>query len=132
MLYKRLMQVNWLKLKYKLLAVVHPGAWIRNNRTDPAWDQELWDLLECGEIEYVSSYYAIIGKYKVWIENHPYASGCMDSPSGMNTISCGRATALFLRSQLPAARIMQRLKGLEPTDPFRIYTSKDGQRQHIA
>lgn len=129
MLHKLLMQVNWLRLKYTLLAVIHPGAWLRNHRTNLAWDQELWDLLIRGEIEYVGSHYAIIGKYRVWIENHPYASGCMDSPTSIHELSCGRATALFLRSQLPAARIMQRLKGLEPPDDFKMYISKDG--QHI-
>lgn len=129
MLHRLLMQVNWLKLKYKLFAVLHPGAWIRNNRTDLEWDQELWDLLVRGEIEYVGSHYAVIGKHMVWIENHPYASGTMGSPNGMNTMSCGRATALFLRSQLPAARIIQKLRGLEPVKPLWAYTSKNG--QHI-
>lgn len=129
MLYRLSTQVNWLKLKYKLFAVLHPGAWIRNNRTNLAWDQELWDLLVRGEIEYVSSHYAIIGKYKVWIENYPYASGTMDSPNGMNSVSCSRATALFLGHELPAARIVQRLRGLEPTKEFHMYKSKDG--KHI-
>ena len=130
MLHKLLMQVNWLRLKYKLLAVIHPGAWLRNHRTNLAWDQELWDLLVRGEIEYVGSHYAIIGKHRVWIENHPYASGCLDGPTSIQELSCGRATALFLHSQLPAARIMQRLKGLEPPRwGSTMYTSKDG--QHI-
>ena len=127
MWHKLLKQVNWLRLKYTLLAVLHPGAWLRNHKTDLAWDKELWDLLVRGEIEYVGSHYAIIGKHRVWIENHPYASGTMDSPESIHDISCGRATALFLKSQLPAARIIQRLKGLEPQGDFKMYRSKDGQ-----
>lgn len=121
------MQINWLKLKYKLMAVLHPGAWIRNHKTDLAWDQELWDLLIRGEIEYVGSHYAVIGEHKVWIENHPYASGCLAGPTSIQELSCGRATALFPRSQLPAARIIQKLKGLEPQGDFKMYRSKDGQ-----
>jgi hypothetical protein len=127
MLHRLSMQVNWLKFKYKLRALIHVGCWVRNHSTDREWDQELWDLLSRGKIEYVSSYYAIVGTHKVWIENYPYASGVLELASGPRR-SCSRATALLLEKELPTARIMQRLKGLEPRYG-QLYTSRDG--QHI-
>jgi hypothetical protein len=106
------MKPNWLRIKYKLYALVRPDCWLRG-RTNREWDDELWAALEAGDISVVGQYHAGIGDKCVWIENHPYASGALDRPGG-GSITCSGATALYLGHCLPAARIMQRLKGIGP------------------
>jgi hypothetical protein len=108
---KQSMKLNWLRIKYQLLALVNPLCWF-TSRADRAWDKELWDALVRGDIAVVGRFHAGIGDKCVWIENHPYASGTVESPSSGKT--CTRATALYLADCLPAARIMQRLKGIGP------------------
>jgi hypothetical protein len=116
------MKVNWLRLKYRLRAALHPGCWAAFNKVDRAWDKELWDALTRGDIDVVGRFQAIVGDKPVWIENHPYASGSLDLPG--RGLGCSRATALYLRDCLPSARLMQRLKGVGPD--FEVCCTRHG------
>jgi hypothetical protein len=73
------MKLNWLRIKYQLLALVNPLCWF-TNKADREWDKELWDALVRGDIAVVGRFHAGIGDKCVWIENHPYASGSIESP----------------------------------------------------
>ena len=125
MLQKLLTQVNWLKIKYKVKAALRPTYWLRLKTTDLAWDQELWDLLVRGQIEYVGSFTAIIGEHSVWIENHPYASGTLNLLK-KGERGCSRATVVLLKEELSKAILLQKLKGLGPKNGSRLYHSDTG------
>lgn len=104
-----------LRLKYQLKALFRPACWLRGsyrNKYSEEWDRELWDNLENGRVEYIGSYCAIIGRKKVWIENHPYASGTWSTTGDlMNEVFCSRATALFMADVLKKHMIFQVLTG---------------------
>lgn len=105
------------KLKYKLLAIITPGCWSRNGKTNWMWDTFLWNALIDGKIECVGSHEALIDNIIVWTNNYPYASGTtgkMDSE-----YYCSRATALFLQAQLKETRILQALRG--PVDNYKFW-----------
>ena len=107
--------VNWLRVKYKVLACLHLGLGRMDYKYDPAWDKELWDLLVAGQIKFADDHYtALVGEHEVWVANHPYASGRQIKMLEAHTVSdyqprCRRATALFLAHELKAARLLTRV-----------------------
>jgi len=104
--------VDWLRLKYRVLSFLTPACWVSLFPYNKAWDDELWQLLLDGEIKFVDDYRALIGNHKVWIANHPYASGHKYETltSSKQDVTCSRATALFLGHELKTARLLTRLK----------------------
>lgn len=98
-----------LRTKYQLKAIITPGCWLRNNKTDPIWDEWLWTALESNKIEAIGWASAIIDSKEVWIENVPYGNGTTRTLRGVSAKSCSRATALYLIDQLKVALVIQRL-----------------------
>lgn len=117
--------MDWQKLKFKMLVLLTPSCWVRTHSTDPEWDKKLWDLLATTQIEFIGSHEILIGGEEVWFRNHPYASGTRGYPTEDNAYS-SRSTALYLHSLLPAARIMQSLKGIngEPASNYFLIGGK--------
>ena len=110
--------MDWLRLKYQILSILYPAAWVRKSETfNKEWDTKLWNLLLASDIRCVGRFKADIGGYNVWIENFPYASGsvCLSGWNGAylkdtKEMTCSRATAMFLHHQLKAARLLDRLR----------------------
>lgn len=61
-------------MKYLLKVLITPMCWMQNYRYSETWNTTLNKLLTTNNFEYQDSAHAKIGKYIVWIENHPYAS----------------------------------------------------------
>ena len=109
-----------LKTKYLIKVFLTPKCWIRINKYNKQWDKKLWNALVAGKIEYVSRFEAYIDEDVVWISNYPYANGSIRIPGDIfDEPLCSRKTALFLQDQLPAARIMQNLRG--PHNKIEVY-----------
>jgi hypothetical protein len=51
-------------------------TWLSAEEPNQAWDDMLNLLMDKGEVTEVTQYTITFnGKYRVWVENHPYASG---------------------------------------------------------
>ena len=82
------------------LAAFKPSFWIRTKRTSRAWDRRLNALLDAGiPFTDIGCYTARIGDYKVWIENHPYASFTLYG-DGKSDIGVSRSTVARAREWL--------------------------------
>lgn len=62
------------ELYWFLKVITTPSCWLQNYKYSVGWDKKLRELLEKEEFTEISEHYAQIGKYKVWVANHPYAS----------------------------------------------------------
>ena len=105
------------------MVAINPDRWYRQGKYDKNWDQELWDHIENGRIEFVGGYEAVIaGGKKVWIENVPYANGQerfddADKP-GFGR-QCSRTTALLLEESCKKRLLFQKITG--PHHAFKDY-----------
>ncbi len=65
------------RMKYWLKVLLTPNCWLQLQDYSPVWDAQLRHLLDSGvkfgDVSHTGCS-AKIGKYEVWIENHPYAS----------------------------------------------------------
>ena len=64
-----------------------PHYWILNNSYSYIWDMKLNILLKKSKFTNIIRYTAYLGKTKIWIANHPYASF---TPYHPNTTNYGR------------------------------------------
>lgn len=103
------------RTKYIIKAILNPMCWIRIKPTNKAWDKKLWNLIENGGVTFVGSHQAIVSGIRVWIENHPYASGTNEMYE-VNPRFCSRATAMYLHDVCEKVRFLQILTG--PHDAY--------------
>tara|TARA_R110000765_G_scaffold7963_2_gene25959 strand:- start:2532 stop:2987 length:456 start_codon:yes stop_codon:yes gene_type:complete len=57
-----------------LITIFNPAYWFQTQRYVDSWDRALNKVLDEDEITSLDDYYAQIGRWRVWITNHPYAS----------------------------------------------------------
>lgn len=112
----RLIKIDLLKLKYKLLVLVTPNCWVRLGTFDKKFDEWLWN--SCKKISNFKADdgYCILLKNKlIWTKNYPYSSGHEYKKllSTKNDKYCSRATALFLEAQRKKAQPYLILKGMD-------------------
>lgn len=109
-----------LRTRYRILAVLLPTCWLRNDPCDPEWDNWLWDVIINDKIQVVGSHAVITDdEVAVWTANYPYASGT--DYCQRVTKSCSRATALLLNSRLDRAKMMAILRGTNSKENFQKY-----------
>lgn len=66
------------------LAIVDIRYWLGSKYNSIIFDKWLWESLNRGSFEREDQYTAHIINTRVWLSNHPYASGCTYSfPDGM-------------------------------------------------
>jgi hypothetical protein len=54
--------------------LLHPAYWLQNHSYSAEWDEELTRLMESETFREYDGYEAKLGKHRVWVTNHPYAS----------------------------------------------------------
>ena len=65
--------------KTSKLSRLFKHAWLSHTQPNAEWDKMLNLLMDKGEVTKVTEFHIIFNdKYKVWIENHPYASGSIN------------------------------------------------------
>lgn len=54
--------------------ICNPGYWTMNDQYSPEWDFTLNVLMTSEKFKANNDFHAKLGKYNIWIVNHPYAS----------------------------------------------------------
>lgn len=65
--------------KYTLIeriiyAALNPNTWVRNYAACKHWDEALNRLMDTHTFTDYDGYSASLGRCRIWVENHPYAS----------------------------------------------------------
>lgn len=63
-----------MELKYIVRLLISPGYWFPLRPYSEIWDTKLNELMERNKFTNCDGYFAELGKSRIWIENHPYAS----------------------------------------------------------
>lgn len=88
-----------MKLSMLFRILTTPSCWIRNYAYSHAWDIELNALLDKHQFIPVTPCVAELGPYKIWIENHPYASFQQYLPNAIKMLP-SRATVFRAMDKL--------------------------------
>ena len=84
-------------LKYILKVIFSPSHWLLNYDVSKEWDYTLNSLLKNCSFIPVSSHEAMLGRYRVWIQNYPNA--CFTITVRGHNLSPKRTTIIKAREK---------------------------------